>query len=72
MVGMPMSGALAQNFGWETVFYVFGGLGTFWFLIWSFLIKGKCFIVETVKEEPRSIRETKEMSEESTSDGEYF
>ena len=24
VVGMPLSGALAASFGWETVFYVFG------------------------------------------------
>ena len=51
MVGMPLSGALAESFGWETVFYAFGGLGTFWFLIWCFLIKGNHFVVELNDEE---------------------
>ena len=48
---MPLSGALAESFGWETVFYAFGGLGTFWFLIWCFLIKGNHFVVELKDEE---------------------
>ena len=48
---MPLSGALAENFGWETVFYAFGGIGAVWFIIWAFLIKGKYFIVESKGEE---------------------
>ena len=51
MVGMPLTGALAESFGWETVFYVFGGIGAFWFIIWCFLIKGNHFVVELKDEE---------------------
>ena len=42
---MPLSGILADSFGWETVFYVFGGYGTLWFMIWCFLTKGNYFVV---------------------------
>ena len=66
VVGMPLSGVLAHSFGWETLFYVFGGLGTFWFITWSFLIKGKYFIVETKTEEAGA---TKEFAEELNGDG---
>ena len=48
---MPLTGALAESFGWETVFYVFGGIGAFWFIIWCFLIKGNHFVVEVKDEE---------------------
>ncbi|KAG1658839.1 Vesicular glutamate transporter 3 [Nymphon striatum] len=36
VVAMPLSGLLAQYFGWESVFYVYGGFGCMWFLIWHF------------------------------------
>ncbi|XP_055339452.1 sialin-like isoform X2 [Paramacrobiotus metropolitanus] len=32
------SGFLAHNFGWESVFYVFGGIGAVWWVFWQFLI----------------------------------
>ncbi|KAG1658840.1 Sialin [Nymphon striatum] len=36
VVAMPLSGLLAQYFGWESLFYVYGGFGCMWFLIWHF------------------------------------
>ena len=34
VVALPLSGMLADRFGWESVFYVSGILGCFWFLFW--------------------------------------
>ncbi|XP_070534945.1 vesicular glutamate transporter 1-like [Ptychodera flava] len=38
VVSMPLSGLLAKNVGWPSVFYVFGGLAVLWFIGWWFLI----------------------------------
>ena len=43
MLAMPISGLLADEVGWESVFYFFGTLGAIWFLFWSFL----CFSYPT-------------------------
>ena len=51
---MPLSGALAESFGWETVFYVFGGLGAIWFAVWSILIKGNHFVSDSTLGELKS------------------
>ena len=34
---MPLSGILADEVGWESVFYVFGAIGVIWFVFWVFL-----------------------------------
>ncbi|XP_035917149.1 sialin isoform X2 [Anopheles stephensi] len=39
VVAMPMSGILANAWGWESVFYVFGVIGCIWFLAWMFFVK---------------------------------
>ena len=49
VVGMPMSGALAEGFGWETVFYTFGGLGLAWFVVWGVLIQTDYFVSESTR-----------------------
>ncbi|KAG1658841.1 Sialin [Nymphon striatum] len=36
VVAMPLCGLLAHHFGWESIFYVYGGFGCLWFLIWNF------------------------------------
>ncbi|KAG1678113.1 Vesicular glutamate transporter 3 [Nymphon striatum] len=36
VLAMPTSGLLAQHFGWESIFYVYGGFSCLWFLIWHF------------------------------------
>ena len=37
VIALPISGALAEEVGWESVFYFFGVLGCLWFLFWLFL-----------------------------------
>ena len=34
MIALPVSGILANDVGWESVFYFFGALGVAWFLFW--------------------------------------
>ncbi|KAG1676568.1 Vesicular glutamate transporter 2 [Nymphon striatum] len=36
VVAMPFSGFLNQYFGWRWIFYVYGGFGCLWFVIWHF------------------------------------
>lgn len=38
VVGMAGSGVIAQNFGWEYVFYVFGVFGVLWSVFWFTLV----------------------------------
>lgn len=35
---MPMSGYLIEHFGWESVFYITGGIGLVWSIAWFFLV----------------------------------
>ena len=65
---MPLSGILAESFGWETVFYVFGGLGILWFMIWCFLTKGDYFIAD---EEGKSCEE-KRISNQPNEEGNHI
>lgn len=39
VIAMPASGILAVAFGWESVFYVFGGIGVFWLVLWLILVR---------------------------------
>ena len=38
VLSMPVSGILADEVSWESVFYVFGALGCVWFALWCFLV----------------------------------
>ena len=33
-------GIIAMNFGWSTVFYIYGGLGCLWAIVWIVLVRG--------------------------------
>ena len=35
-IAMPISGILADNLGWESVFYFFGTFGVIWFIFWNY------------------------------------
>lgn len=38
---MPVSGLMAQYWGWASIFYVFGVLGLIWFVSWWLIVTDK-------------------------------
>ena len=38
VISLPISGVLAADVNWQSVFYVFGVLGCVWFVFWTFLV----------------------------------
>ena len=38
VIAMPLSGFLANDIGWESVFYVEGGMGMVVVILWIFLV----------------------------------
>ena len=50
VLALPLSGLLAQHFGWEWIFYAFGCLGLVWCVSWT-------LIVQDSPEEDRNITE---------------
>ena len=38
MISMPLCGYLCQYVSWESVFYVTGASGLFWFVLWALLV----------------------------------
>lgn len=39
VIAMSTCGILAQQFGWESVFYVFGGIGCVWYVMWVWIVR---------------------------------
>lgn len=39
VVAMTVSGVLASNVGWPSVFYFFGGIGVAWYIVWLLLVR---------------------------------
>lgn len=39
VIAMPSSGLLASAYGWESVFYVFGGIGCVWLVLWLLIVR---------------------------------
>lgn len=39
VVSLPVSGILAQSYGWESVFYVFGAIGCIWTVLWLIFVR---------------------------------
>ncbi len=37
-MSLPISGILADEVSWESVFYVFGTLGVIWFVAWILVV----------------------------------
>ena len=37
VISMSVTGEICERLGWESVFYIFGGMGIIWFIFWSFL-----------------------------------
>ncbi|XP_071442476.1 vesicular glutamate transporter 1-like [Hetaerina americana] len=38
VISLPLSSLLANAFGWESIFYVFGVIGLIWFSLWWWLV----------------------------------
>ena len=38
VLSLSLTGTICEQLGWESVFYIFGGIGVFWFILWSFLV----------------------------------
>lgn len=47
VISLPFSGILADSFGWESVFYVQGGLAMIWCLLWLI------FVYDSPQDHPR-------------------
>jgi MFS transporter, ACS family, solute carrier family 17 (sodium-dependent inorganic phosphate cotransporter), other len=39
VISMSLSGILAQVFGWESVFYVYGVVGCIWYVLWLAIVR---------------------------------
>lgn len=39
VIGMPLSGIFSAYFGWESIFYIFGGVAMVWFILWILIVK---------------------------------
>ena len=37
VLALPLSGFIAEELGWEAVFYIMGSMGVGWFLMWTVL-----------------------------------
>jgi MFS transporter, ACS family, solute carrier family 17 (sodium-dependent inorganic phosphate cotransporter), other len=38
VIAMSTCGVIAQKFGWEMVFYIYGVLGCIWYVLWFWLV----------------------------------
>ncbi|KAF2317126.1 hypothetical protein GH714_012014 [Hevea brasiliensis] len=55
VTGLLLAPPLIQNFGWESVFYIFGFLGLAWFLIFQFLKEEQASYASVPSSRPQSI-----------------
>ena len=51
VISLPISGVMAADINWQSVFYFFGALGCVWFIFWAF------FVFSTPQTHPRISRE---------------
>ena len=65
-IGVKTIGWLADQFGWESVFYVFGVLGIVWFVAWCILI------TDDPTNHPTISREEKEFISKSIGQSTHF
>jgi sugar phosphate permease len=65
VIAMSTCGILAQNYGWESVFYVYGIIGCLWYILWVAFVRGTPENDRFISEEERqyivaSLRQTKD------------
>lgn len=53
VIAMPLSGVLAENLGWPSVFYVFGSMGVAWAIVWFLVVKSSPAEDPNISEEER-------------------
>ncbi|KAJ6648408.1 Sialin [Pseudolycoriella hygida] len=58
VASMLMAGILAGNWGWESVFYVMGGLSLIWTILWIWLVQDTPNKQPLISEEERSFIRT--------------
>ncbi|KAF2348310.1 Major facilitator superfamily, partial [Trinorchestia longiramus] len=63
LVTMPFSGLLAAELGWESIFYVQGGLCLLWYILWLI------FVFDSPAQHPRVSRAERQMIETSIGGG---
>lgn len=56
---------LAVEFGWPSVFYVFGGTGVIWFVFWRFLVVDKPSLDSRMSEPERALFRSEEQEDET-------
>ncbi len=54
VIAMPLSGLLAANYGYESVFYVFGTIGCIWLVAWLIIVKDSPQNDKLISEEERN------------------
>lgn len=53
VVGLPLSGIFAEKFGWQSVFYIFGVIGTIWFFLWILIVKASPELDKNISQNER-------------------
>ena len=71
IIGMPISGLLASNVNWQSIFYVFGGISCIWIILWIFLVSNSPADHPNISNEERSYIE-KSLAQNSSSDPSKF
>ncbi|XP_055546262.1 sialin [Wyeomyia smithii] len=54
VISMLMAGALAGSLGWESVFYVMGGLSCLWIILWIWLVQDNPNKLALISQEERT------------------
>lgn len=55
VLSMLSSGVIADNYGWEAVFYIQGGLASIWFILWIFLASDNPSIHKYIDQNERDL-----------------
>lgn len=41
VAALPISGLIAEHFGWPYLFYIYGLFGIIWFALWMYIVSDK-------------------------------